>query len=98
MVLAVVLAALAAGVFQATETWSDGHMMAAWMVLWAMAFASIALFSTPARRAINLVRTGYRAWVKSRQQAAADERVWNAALQDARLMADLARAMDRQSR
>lgn len=93
-----VLAALAAGVFQATETWSDGHMMAAWMVLWAMAFASIALFSTPARRAINLVRTGYRAWVKSRQQAAADERVWNAALQDARLMADLARAMDRQSR
>ena len=98
MVLAVVLAALAAGVFQATETWSDGHMMAAWMVLWAMAFASIALFSQPARRAINLVRTGYRAWVKSRQQAAADERVWNAALQDARLMADLARAMDRQSR
>ncbi|AIJ44268.1 hypothetical protein O987_00340 [Comamonas testosteroni TK102] len=93
-----VLAALAAGVFQATETWSDGHMMAAWMVLWAMAFASIALFSQPARRAINLVRTGYRAWVKSRQQAAADERVWNAALQDARLMADLARAMDRQSR
>jgi hypothetical protein len=47
MVLAVVLAALAAGVFQATETWSDGHMMAAWMVLWAMAFASIALFSQP---------------------------------------------------
>ena len=39
--------------------------------LLAMAFASIALFSTPARRAINLVRTGYRAWVKSRQQAAA---------------------------
>ena len=97
-VLAVLLAALAAGIFQATETWSDGHMLAAWIVLWAMAFASIALFSTPARRAINLVRTGYRAWVKSRQQAAADERVWNAALQDARLMADLARAMDRQSR
>lgn len=98
MLLVAVLAALAVGISQVTETWSDGHMMAAWIVLWAMAFASVALFSSPARRAINLVRTGYRAWVKSRQQAAADERVWNAALQDARLMADLARAMDRQGR
>lgn len=97
-VLAAVLAALAIVISQITETWSDGHMLAAWIVLWAMAFGSVALFSTPARRAINLVRSGYRAWVKSRQQAAADERVWNAALQDARLMADLARAMDRQSR
>ncbi|MBV8247622.1 MAG: hypothetical protein JO200_04140 [Comamonas sp.] len=98
MVLAVVLAALAAGIYQATETWSDGHMLAAWIVLWAMAFASVALFTTPVRRAINMVRTGYRAWIGSRQQAAADERIWNAALQDARLMADLARAMDRQNR
>ena len=97
-VLAVLLAALAAGIFQATETWSDGHMLAAWIVLWAMAFASLALFSTPARRAIRMVRSAYRAWTHSRQQAAADERIWNAALQDARLMADLARAMDRQSR
>ncbi|RGE46384.1 hypothetical protein DZC30_04005 [Comamonas testosteroni] len=97
-VLAVLLAALAAGIFQATETWSDGHMLAAWIVLWAMAFASVALFTTPARRALRMVRSAYRAWTLSRQQAAADERIWNAALQDARLMADLARAMDRQSR
>ena len=97
-VLAVLLAALAAGIFQATETWSDGHMLAAWIVLWAMAFASVALFTTPARRALRMVRSAYRAWTQSRQQAAADERIWNAALQDARLMADLARAMDRQSR
>lgn len=97
-VLTVLLAALAAGVFQATETLSDGHMLAAWLVLWAMAFACVALFSTPARRAIRMVRGAYRAWTQSRQQAAADERIWNAALQDARLMADLARAMDRQGR
>jgi hypothetical protein len=44
----------------------------------------------------DVIRAGYRAWTESRQQAAADERIWNAALQDARLMADLARAMDRQ--
>ena len=73
-------------------------MLTAWAVLWAMAFASITLFSTPVRRAVRMARSGYRAWDHSRQQAAADERIWNAALQDARLMADLARAMDRQSR
>jgi hypothetical protein len=56
----------------------------------------LALFSAPARRAAMMARAGYRAWTESRQQAAADERIWNAALQDARLMADLARAMDRQ--
>ena len=98
LILAAILAVLGVAIFQATQTWSDGHMLAAWMVLWAMAFASIAVFSSPVRRVLNVVRTGYRAWINSRQQAAADERIWNAALQDARLMADLARAMDRQSR
>jgi hypothetical protein len=39
------------------------------MVLWAMAFRQHCPLLPPARRAINLVRTGYRAWVKSRQQA-----------------------------
>lgn len=96
LLLAIVMVAIAAAIHQVTESWTDGHMLAAWMVLWAMAFAGIALFSSPARRALRIVRTGYRAWVDSRQQAASDERVWNAALQDARLMADLARAMDRQ--
>ena len=46
----------------------------------------------------GLAESGATVVVNSRQQAATDERVWNAALQDARLMADLARAMDRQSR
>ena len=95
---AAVLVLVAAKWLESAELQGNIPMLTAWVVLWTMAFAAIALFSTPARRAIQMVRSAYRAWTKSRQQAAADERVWNAALQDARLMADLARAMDRQSR
>ena len=76
----------------------DAERQPAWMALVLIAAAALVLFSMPARCMFTIARAGYRAWVESRQQEAADERLWNAALQDARLMADLARAMDRQSR
>ena len=75
---------------------ADEQMQSAWLALIVVATLALVLFTKPARRAMALARSGYRAWVESRQQAAADEVIWNAALQDARLMADLARAMDRQ--
>ena len=46
----------------------------------------------------DTVRAGYRAWVSSRKQAVEDERTWNAALKDARIMAELSRAMQGQGR
>ncbi|WP_280188663.1 hypothetical protein [Delftia sp. PS-11] len=96
LLLAALVAALMVVVNEIAHNWTDGHMLGAWVVLWVAAFLGLALFSAPARRAALVMRAGYRAWLESRQQAAADERLWNAALQDARLMADLARAMDRQ--
>ena len=92
LMLAAVVAALVVVANQVIDTWGDGHLMAAWMLLWAVAFMAIALFATPARRASVVLRNGYKAWVESRQ-AAEDQRTWNAALQDARMMADLSRAM-----
>lgn len=50
------------------------------------------------RRASVTARAGHRDWVQSRKQAAEDERTWNAALKDARIMADLSRAMHSQDR
>lgn len=98
LLLAALVAALMVVVHEVAHNWTDGHMLGAWVVLWVAAFLGLALFSAPARRAAMVARAGYRAWQDSRQQAAADDRIWNAALQDARLMADLARAMDRQGR
>ena len=51
-----------------------------------------------ARRTAVTLRAGHRDWVQSRKQAAEDERTWNAALKDARIMADLSRAMQGETR
>ncbi len=93
MLLAAVVAALLVVANQVVDTWGDGHLLAAWTVLWVVAFAAIALLATPARRAAVVLRTGYKAWLESRRQSAEDQRTWNAALRDARMMADLSRAM-----
>jgi hypothetical protein len=93
LMLAAVVAALLVVANQVIDTWGDGHLLAAWMVLWVVAFAAIALLATPARRASVALRTGYKDWIESRRQAAEDQRTWKAALQDARMMADLSRAM-----
>ena len=93
LMLAAVVAALLVVANQVIDTWSDGHLLAAWMVLWVVAFAAIALLATPARRASVALRAGYKAWIESRRQAAEDQRTWKVALQDARMMADLSRAM-----
>lgn len=93
LLLAAVVAALLVVANQVVDTWGEGHLLAAWMVLWVVAFAAIALLATPARRMAALLRSGYKAWMESRRQAAEDQRTWNAALQDARIMADLSRAM-----
>ncbi len=60
--------------------------------------AGLRMLAGAARRAAVMVRAGHRDWVQSRKQAAEDERTWNAALQDARIMADLSRAMHDQGR
>ena len=93
LMLAAVVAALLVVANQVIDTWGDGHLLAAWMALWVVAFAAIALLAKPARRASVALRTGYQAWTESRHQAAEDQRTWEAALQDARIMADLGRAM-----
>ena len=36
---------------QVIDTWTEGHLLAAWMVLWLVAFAALALLTAPARRA-----------------------------------------------
>lgn len=60
--------------------------------------AGLGMLAGAARRTSVTLRAGYRDWVQSRKQAAEDENTWNAALKDARIMADLSRAMQGQTR
>lgn len=94
LLLAGTVAALMVAVHALIDTWSDDHQLAAWIALWGIAFAGMALLAAPARNAVALLRSGAQAWNEARRRAQEDERTWNTALHDARLMADLSRAMN----
>ena len=93
MLLAAVVAALVVTANQVIDSWSDGHLMAAWIVLWAVAFAAMGLLADPLRQAVGSLRSGLKAWNARRRQALAEEQLWRLALNDARVMAEISRAM-----
>lgn len=94
LLLAAVVAALLVVANQVIDTWGDGHLVAAWMLLWVIAFTGLALLAAPVRRAVATLRASSKAWSEARRREAEDEKTWNAALYDARIMADLSRAMN----
>jgi hypothetical protein len=55
----------------------------------------LAVIGTPVTLAARKVRAGLVTVYASRRQRKADDQLWNVALSDARVMADLSRAMSR---
>ncbi len=93
LMLAACVAALMVVTNQVVETWTEGHLLAAWIVMWTVAFAALALLAWPAKRAAAGLRGVFQRWMAARGQAAEDEKMWSLALDDARVMADISRAM-----
>jgi hypothetical protein len=93
LLLAAVVAALLVVANQLVDTWTEGHLLAAWVVMWTIAFAALALLATPARRATRGVRGWLRDAAAARREAKADRQLWTIAVTDARVMADISRAM-----
>src|SRR5438477_5157619 len=89
LLLSAIVAALLVVANQVVDTWTEGHLLAAWIVLWTVAFAALALLAAPARRAATSLRAAAKAWNQRRIEAAQDEQYWQAALTDARIMADI---------
>ena len=54
---------------------------------------TLAFIGAPVTRAMGAVRQGMANWAEARRQRRADEQLWNLAMSDARIMADLSRAM-----
>jgi hypothetical protein len=93
MLLAAIVASVVVVANEVVDTWTEGHLMAAWILLWTVGFAALALMAAPARRAAAALRAGLKAWAAARRQAAQDEKLWDVALTDARVMAEISRAM-----
>jgi hypothetical protein len=95
MLLAAIVAALVVVADQLVDTWADGHLLAAWVVLWVVGFAATALFADTARHLAKRTVAGLDAWSQRVARARADARLLELARKDPRVMADLQAAMSR---
>jgi hypothetical protein len=93
LLLAAIVSALLVAANQIVDTWTEGHLLLAWIVLWTIGFATLALAARPARTAVQHLRVQLGRWAAARRAAAQDEALWRVALTDARVMADISRAM-----
>lgn len=89
------VAALLVVANQLIETIADGHLFAAWIGLWAVGFAAMALLARPFSQLLAKLRGARQARQEARRAAAQDQRFWQSALNDDRLMADIRGAMGR---
>jgi hypothetical protein len=95
LLLAATVSALLVVANQVIEAWSDGHLLMAWIALWAVAFAALALLSGPARHFARSLRPSLAAWSAARKAQDEDRKLWELACQDARVMSDISAAMSR---
>lgn len=93
LLLSAVVSTLLVAANQVMDTWSDGHLLAGWIILWSVAFAGLALLAGPIRMAASSLNAGVKRWFEVQKRAEQDRKLWDLALSDARVMADISRAM-----
>jgi hypothetical protein len=97
MLLAAGIAALLVTADQVIDSWTDGHMLAAWVALWTVTFAALAILATPLRKVSNIGA----AWISAYRKANAERRqmreMWELARHDHRVMAEIMTASIRQT-
>ncbi len=89
MLLAAFVAALVVVADLLIDTWADGHLLAAWVALWVVAFAAIALFAPAARKVAKVVYLAAKDWAARRAEAHAEAMYWESAMHDPRIMAEI---------
>ena len=95
VVLAAVVAALAAGANHFVTHWTDSSLMAAWLVLWLVAFLAMALFAGALRDVASRGVAAFGAMQRRVAVARADAKFLDTARHDPRVMNDLLAAMTR---
>jgi chromate transport protein ChrA len=95
MLLAAAMAALLVVADQVISTWSDGHLLAGWVALWTVAFAALAFFATPLRRISSYGASAFLQWRAQARLRRDDEKMWEFARQDPRVMSEIRIAQSR---
>jgi pheromone shutdown protein TraB len=97
MLLAAAMAALLVAADQVIDSWVDGHLLAAWVALWTVTFAALALLATPLRKVSNTGAGWVSAYLKARKERRQEEDMWELARHDSRVMAEIRMASIRQT-
>jgi hypothetical protein len=95
VLLAAMVATLVVVADQLMETWADGHLLAAWVLMWVIGFAALAVLAPTARNLAGRVMAGLDGWSQDVARRRADERLWDLARRDPRVMADIQAAASR---
>lgn len=95
LLLAAVVSALVVLADRMISSWTDDHLFLGWVALWLVILASTALFAAPARQLARRAGPWLMGWVQVLAEARAEQRLWDAAHRDPRLMADLMQARQR---
>ncbi|HAX19085.1 MAG TPA: hypothetical protein DCY64_02235 [Hydrogenophaga sp.] len=92
LLLAAAVAALVVLADRLISTWADGHLFLAWVALWVVIFAGLALFAGTARNLAQRTLRSLDSWSATLAEARADMRLWEQARRDPRLMNELMQA------
>lgn len=95
MLLAAVVAAMVVVADRLISTWADGQLFLAWVFLWVVVFAGMALFADTARSLARRAVVGLDGWSQALAEARAETRLWEMARMDHRLMDELMAARTR---
>lgn len=95
LLLAAVVAAMVVLADRLISIWADGHLFLAWVLLWVVVFAGLALFADAARSLARRAIVYLDSWSKSLAEARAEMRMWELARHDPRMMSDLIAARSR---
>ena len=98
MLLAAMVSALLVVADQLMSSWADGNLLVAWVALWLVGFAALAVFAGAARRFAGAVVAALDAWSERLSNAKSDQRLWEVAKTDPRVMSELSAAITRNSR
>ena len=95
MLLGAMFAAVLVVADAVIDSYSDGHLLAAWIALWAISFAMLALFAGTAGKLAVSLTASIRNWQQTRTQRAWDADYLALAQRDPRIMAELQAALQR---
>ena len=89
LLMAAVLAALMVVAEQVIDSWTDGHLMLAWVLLWSVAFSALALLAKPLRALSCQVAAGMTAAWAAHRERRNEEAMWEYAKGDPRVMQEI---------